>query len=181
MGKLEKSVYDVGYGVVGIVMMGSLAALIFSHLQIQELESAAGGLELMFSESAQEEYGLMENIRIVSAVVLMMSVVGLFSMAPTYYNLTDDPEWELKKGSIAGLVASAAGLLFYVYGPDLVVESIGLAMISMGIFTVVGNYVYLELKRDSFDNPDADKYCSSCGTEASKTDSYCSACGASLK
>lgn len=182
MTQRQKDLYYFAFNVTTIILMVSAAAMIFSHLRLEEFETLGGQASLIFSEDAQNEFDLMEDIRLISGALFLISLAITAAVGDKYYKLVPDTEWELKKGLATGTISAIIGIGVYYVSSDLFLESIGLALGLIGVISTVGGSIYLI----SFDGKKntrsggAESYCSKCGSEVSKSDSYCPDCGTEL-
>ena len=144
--KHKKFLYDIAGGILGIGLIIALTAAIYAHLWLGEFEGPGADIITILSEEAASEKKNMEDMRLFGTVgvVVLLSLLGTLSRP--YYQLVDDPRWEAKKGIGAGLFDIALGTPIYFMSSELVGESMGLALVFIGLLATVWGAGYLMWK-----------------------------------
>lgn len=182
MKNTQKFVYNVVLGLVGILLVTSATVLYFAHFRLGEFESTAGQVTLLFSEDAQQEYQTLENLRVLSGALLMVSFPIAVVGSHRYYEQSSDPKREMKTGFAGGIFLTLFGGLYYYFATNLPAESLSFALLFLGGYATLSNSAYLVgYEEDSSGgSSNSGSYCTDCGNDISVSDSYCPDCGSKL-
>lgn len=143
MNKKQKLLFDTGLLVLGVVLELVLIGFVYSHLWLGQFDTATDEVALLFSSELNEEYEMMSDIRLVTGFLL----VGLYSLTVLaghkYYQMVDDPRWQMKLGLGSGVLLLMTGAIFYVLTSELFFEAIWVSLLIFGSLSTVGNVAYL--------------------------------------
>jgi len=190
----RKLLYNLLNGVFGLLLTAVGSATVYAHLWLQDFQSKpASELAATFSEDIAAQKELMTDVRLIGGIILIALLPLLLLSGKKYTEMCDNPEWEVKKGLVSGVVFVIIGIIGYViFSSDLFLQSLSVTMMGFGTFIAGLDSIYLLIisERGSEKIPDNKEkqrhrqqgasYCSNCGVEVDSSDSFCSDCGAEL-
>lgn len=139
----KEDIYEVLVLILSIGLLASIFALVYSHRWIVDFEGPASDLVLLISDSAESEYGLMQDIRLASGILSIIITAGIIGVSYEYEELEENSERENKKGIIAGIVVTILAISGYLYASHFPVESILLAGAIYGTIITIVAVVFL--------------------------------------
>ena len=181
----RRRLYEVTAVFLGVSLVIILTTTVYAHLWLGEYPAASEELSTVFTDTAEEEHSVMEDLRLFgavgSAILLSLGVV----LVRRYVPFIQNPRWEAKKTLGASLFFNITGIVFFMIVSDLFLDALYLTLVVLtGIVIVgVGGSLLLTSAGDSDPEPidDTDEHhCPQCGSVVSESHPYCPECGREL-
>lgn len=145
----KSEVVYFGLEIIQVAFLISLFGLIYSHRWLAEFDGPASDIMLFVSDSAEAEYELMQDVRLVSGLVAAATFAGVVFLSEEYESYLDNPIRENKKAFAYSIIGTGIGAAGFLYTSDLFLESIALTIAVIGVIGSVWSMGYHVLSDNS--------------------------------
>lgn len=142
---LAKIGYSIGLFLLGIVIMAALMGLVYSHLWLTNLTSIEKATTII-SDSAEQNLNFMEDLRVLSSVILVVSLPLTAYLSKLYYKSIEDVDREIKFSVAFSLVMLVAGIALYLLASQLFIQSAGISLIILNSVNVILSSTVLTIR-----------------------------------